>query len=78
MERYEKEFTKFVETICFQDDVPLLNPDTEFRENYHEEIMSAQEYTGYAAILGPWMIHMFEAESPLMQKFLFELNKTRE
>jgi len=62
METYEKEFTKFVETTCFQEEVPLLSPDNEFRENYHEEMVGPYEYTGYAAILGPWMIHMLECE----------------
>ena len=77
MDKFEKEFTQFVDTTCFQEEVPVSNKDVDFRENYHEEMVGTQEYTGYAAILGPWMIHMFECEAPLMHKFLIKLNEKR-
>tara|TARA_B110000503_G_C6885606_1_gene304572 strand:+ start:64 stop:252 length:189 start_codon:yes stop_codon:yes gene_type:complete len=33
------------------------------------------EYTGFAIILGPWIVHMFEAEAPLMQQYILKLNQ---
>ena len=41
MNRYEREFTKWTEKVCYQEEVPVGIPDVDFRENYFEETTSA-------------------------------------
>jgi|TARA_B110001450_G_C17530225_1_gene444372 hypothetical protein len=33
------------------------------------------EYGGLAVVLGPWIVHMFEADAPLMMNFVKKLQE---
>ena len=69
-----KEFTRFI-TQLVQKESDKENPyDDDFREGIPETTdnssLPAQEYTGYAICTGPWILHLFEAENPLMKKIV--------
>ena len=50
---------------------PLESNEDDFREGADpEEAQQLQAYTGYAAVFGPWHVHLIEAENPLMAKFI--------
>ena len=36
-----------------------------------------QEYGGFAVVLGPWIVHMFEADTPLMTAFVKKLHEKK-
>ena len=59
----EKDQTNWTTNIC-----------TTLENNAEEE---PGEYTGFAVILGPWIVHMFEAEGPLMQQYIHKLNEKK-
>lgn len=48
----EKELTSWTQNVCAK-----LDGNSED---------DPAEYTGYAILLGPWVVHLFEAEGPLM------------
>jgi hypothetical protein len=58
----EKELTNWVTTICQQHHGP---------EGWDID----QLYGGFAVILGPWIVHLFEAETSLMEKFVKKLHE---
>jgi hypothetical protein len=37
------------------------------------EPLEPPQYGGFAVILGPWIVHLFEAETPLMTKYVHDL-----
>ena len=39
------------------------------------EPMEPPQYGGFAVILGPWIVHLFEAEAPLINKYVHDLLK---
>ena len=59
----EKEITTWTQTVCANDEEKEFNPKGD----------DPQEYSGFAIILGPWIVHMFEAEDPLMKRFVHKL-----
>ena len=58
----EKEITNWVTTLC---------------QSHHgpEGFDIDQLYGGFAVILGPWIVHLFEAETSLMEKFVKKLHE---
>ena len=51
--------------------------DKEFDPKMGEPV----KYGGYAVVLGPWVVHLFEAEQPLMGRYikcLFEKSKAKD
>ena len=58
----EKEITNWVTTLCQQHHGP---------EGWDID----QLYGGFAVILGPWIVHLFEAETSLMEKFVKKLHE---
>lgn len=55
----EKEMSNWTNNICMSQET-----------TGDDEI---QEFGGFAVVLGPWIVHMFEADSPLMMNFLKKL-----
>ena len=56
----EKEIEKWTKDVC----------------STEEEGIEPEEppvYGGFAVILGPWIVHLFEAETPLVNKFVHDL-----
>lgn len=71
---FAKELTRFITQIV-QKESDKENPyDDDFREGVPETAdytqLPPQEYTGYAICTGPWVVHLFEAENPLMKKIV--------
>lgn len=65
---FEKEFTNFATNIFEtpeEDEIPL------------EEGQQLQ-YGGFAVVLGPWTVHMLEAEQTVMYRFLKKLLDKKE
>ena len=70
----EKEVTNWTRTVCSAI-TPLEDDEDDFREgNPAEELAKEpQSYTGYQAVFGPWIVHCFEAENPLMNRYIQHL-----
>ena len=60
-DQIEKEITNWTNTVCMNQDVAGEDEITEFG--------------GFAVVLGPWIVHMFEADSPLMMSFMTKLQQ---
>ena len=60
----EKEFTKWTTETINNDE------ENEFKPQGTNEI----RYGGFAVVMGNWMVHMFEAEQPLMGRYIRALN----
>lgn len=58
-----------------KDQSSWVNTVTSTIENNPEE--EPGEITGFAVILGPWVVHLIEAETPLMMQFLKKLLEKR-
>ena len=71
---FDKEFTEWTKQTCQS---PFQPEEDDFVEGQNDTGLTAQtqEYTGYAAITGHWMVHLFEAENPLMNKFINRLHE---
>ena len=62
---YEKKFSEWTEQVASvqdEEEIPLQEGD-------------GYEYTGLALILGPWVVHFFEAEQTLMNRYLKKLQE---
>ena len=57
----EREINNWTNTVCMN------------QENMGEGGMS--EYNGFAVVLGPWIVHLFEADTPLMTTFVKKLQE---
>lgn len=75
----EKEVTNWTRTVCSAI-TPLEDDEDDFREGAltEEQMMSPQPYSGYHAIFGPWIVHLFEAENPLMNRYIQHLMAKRD
>ena len=60
---FEKEFTNWCTVVCNtqeEDEIPLQEDEQ-------------LQYGGFAVVLGPYVVHMFEAEQTLMYRFIKKL-----
>mmetsp|Transcript_5012 Transcript_5012/g.8548 ORF Transcript_5012/g.8548 Transcript_5012/m.8548 type:complete len:216 (-) Transcript_5012:185-832(-) len=61
----EKDFSNWTMNICSNDDEKEFNPKGD----------EPPRYSGFAIILGSWMVHLFEAENPLMGRYVRKLSQ---
>jgi hypothetical protein len=62
---FEKEFSNWT--------LQTVSNDTE--KEYNPLGDAAPKYSGFALVLGSWIVHLFEAPQPLMGRYIRELNK---